>query len=210
MKHRTPWTAAVRSIFLAAGLLLAAWLTACSSAGTRVVLLPQANGQPSSVIVHAAGGELALTRPYQRAVTRLDSRDAPQLDDVDAARVQAAYPLLFQLEPPPPVRYTVYFVAGGTVLTLESVQVMHAALADAQGRSGGDIVITGHTDTKGSGTVNDELSAQRAREVRQLFIDRQFPAARIESAGRGERELAVPTADEVDEPRNRRVVIEVR
>jgi outer membrane protein OmpA-like peptidoglycan-associated protein len=34
--------------------------------------------------------------------------------------------------------------------------------------------------------------------------------ARIEAAGRGERELAVPTADEVDEPRNRRVTVEVR
>jgi OOP family OmpA-OmpF porin len=41
-------------------------------------------------------------------------------------------------------------------------------------------------------------------------VERQFPAKRIEAVGRGERELAVPTADEVDEPRNRRVTIEVR
>jgi outer membrane protein OmpA-like peptidoglycan-associated protein len=43
-----------------------------------------------------------------------------------------------------------------------------------------------------------------------MFIDRQFPAQRIEAVGRGKRELAVPTADEVNEPLNRRVTIEVR
>jgi len=33
---------------------------------------------------------------------------------------------------------------------------------------------------------------------------------RIQARGRGERELLVPTADEVREPRNRRVEINVR
>jgi outer membrane protein OmpA-like peptidoglycan-associated protein len=34
--------------------------------------------------------------------------------------------------------------------------------------------------------------------------------SRIEAVGRGKRELLVPTADEVDEPKNRRVEILVR
>jgi len=84
------------------------------------------------------------------------------------------------------------------------------ALAEAQARSGSDIVVTGHTDTKGSIEQNDELSRRRAQEVVQLLVERQFPSRRIEAVGRGERELAVPTADDVDEPRNRRVTIEVR
>jgi outer membrane protein OmpA-like peptidoglycan-associated protein len=87
---------------------------------------------------------------------------------------------------------------------------MNEALMAAQTRSGSDIVVTGHTDTKGALEQNDMLSQRRAQEVVQLFIDRQFPAKRIEAVGRGERELAVSTADEVDEPRNRRVTIEVR
>ena len=70
--------------------------------------------------------------------------------------------------------------------------------------------MTGHTDTVGAGPQNDDLSRRRAQQVRQMLIDRQFPAARIEAVGRGERELAVPTADDVEEPRNRRVAIEVR
>jgi outer membrane protein OmpA-like peptidoglycan-associated protein len=100
--------------------------------------------------------------------------------------------------------------AGGTVLTAESQNVLGEVLAAALARSGGDVVITGHTDTLGTGAGNDALSAERAQQVRQMLAERQFPAARIEAAGRGERDLAVPTADEVDEPRYRRVTIEVR
>lgn len=77
-------------------------------------------------------------------------------------------------------------------------------------RSGGEIVVTGHTDTVGATTRNDELSLSRALQVRQLFLARDFPPNRIEAVGRSEREPAVPTADEVAEPRNRRVTIQVR
>lgn len=77
-------------------------------------------------------------------------------------------------------------------------------------RTGADITVTGHTDTQGSVPQNDQLALRRAQEIKDLLVQRGFPAARIEAVGRGERELAVPTADEVDEPGNRRVVIVVR
>ncbi|WP_093130613.1 MULTISPECIES: OmpA family protein [unclassified Variovorax] len=190
--------------------LAAALLAACSTPGTRVVLLPQADGRPSAVVVRAKDGEEVLSQPYQRATAAVGARGAPVVDQADAAKVQAENKPLFDMRPPPPQRYTVYFELGGTTLTPASQQIMNEALAAAQSRSGSDIVVTGHTDTKGSGEQNDQLSRRRAQEVAQLFVERQFPAKRIEAVGRGERELAVPTADEVDEPRNRRVTIEVR
>ena len=192
---------------------LALLLVACSAPSTRVVLLPQEGGAPSAVVVRAkagAGAETTVSQPYQRATAASGANRAPRLDRVDPARVQAENRSLFEMAPPRPQRYTLYFDAGGTVLTAESQQVLEQVLAAALARSGGDMVITGHTDTVGSGASNDALSAQRAQEVRQMLVGRAFPAERIEAAGRGERELAVPTADEVDEPRNRRVTIEVR
>ena len=197
---------------LLSAILLSTLLTACST-GTRVVLLPQEDGTPSSVVVRAregAGAEAVLSVPFQRATAALGATSAPKVDQADPAKVRADNAALYDMAPPRGKRYTVYFDAGGTVLTAESQQVMGDVLADALARSGGDIVITGHTDTVGAGASNDVLSAQRAQQVRQILIDRQFPAERIEAAGRGERDLAVPTADEVEEPRNRRVAIEVR
>jgi len=195
---------------LLAAALTAALLAACSTPGTRVVLLPQADGKPSAVVVRAKDGEEVLSQPYQRATAPVGARGAPVVDQADPAKVQAENKPLFDMRPPPPQRYTVYFELGGTTLTPASQQIMNEALATALARSGSDIVVTGHTDTKGNGEQNDQLSRRRAQEVAQLFVERQFPARRIEAVGRGERELAVPTADEVDEPRNRRVTIEVR
>lgn len=197
---------------LLSAILLSTLLAACST-GTRVVLLPQEDGTPSAVVVRAregAGGEAVLSVPFQRATAARGSTGAPRVDQADPAKVRADNAALYDMAPPRGKRYTVYFDAGGTVLTAESQKIMEDVLVDALARSGGDIVITGHTDTVGAGASNDVLSAQRAQQVRQILIDRQFPAERIEAAGRGERDLAVPTADEVEEPRNRRVAIEVR
>ena len=196
------------SLFVA--VLATALLAACSTPGTRVVLLPQADDKPSAVIVRAKDGEEVLSRPYQRATAAVGASGAPVVDQADPAKVQADHKILFDMRPPAPQRYTVYFEVGGTTLTPASQQVMNEALIAAQTRSGSDIVVTGHTDTKGALEQNDMLSQRRAQEVVQLFVERQFPAKRIEAVGRGERELAVPTPDEVDEPRNRRVTIEVR
>ena len=190
--------------------LITALLAACSTPGTRVVLLPQADGKPSAVVVRAKDGEEVLSKPYQRATAAVGASGAPVVDQADAAKVQAENKPLFDMRPPLPQRYTVFFEVGGTTLTPASQQIMTEALAAALARSGGDIVVTGHTDTKGSGESNDQLSRRRAQEVVQLFVERSFPANRVEAVGRGERDLAVPTADEVDEPRNRRVTIEVR
>ncbi len=202
MKSRRPLLLAVA--------LITVLLAACSTLGTRVVLLPQADGTPSAVVVRAKDGEEILSKPYQRATAAVGARSAPVVDQVDVAKVQAENKPLFDMRPPLPQRYTVFFEVGGTTLTPASQQIMTEALTAALARNGGDIVVTGHTDTKGSGEQNDLLSRRRAQEVVQLFVERQFPVNRIEAVGRGERDLAVPTADEVDEPLNRRVTIEVR
>ena len=73
-----------------------------------------------------------------------------------------------------------------------------------------DIVVTGHTDTVGSADSNDRLSMQRAERVKAFLMGIGIPPDRIQTAGRGERELLVPSADNIDEPRNRRVEINVR
>jgi outer membrane protein OmpA-like peptidoglycan-associated protein len=199
-----------RSLALSTIALSAALLAACAAPSvTRVVLLPQADGTPSAVVVRSNNDtEETLAKPYQRATAR--ARGGPVVDQADPARLQAENSALFELLPPPVLNYTVYFDAGGSVLTASSQIAMNEVLKAALARSGGEIVVTGHTDTVGAPARNDELSRRRAEQVRQLFLAQDFPAHRIEVVGRGERDLAIPTADEVDEPRNRRVTIEVR
>jgi outer membrane protein OmpA-like peptidoglycan-associated protein len=68
--------------------------------------------------------------------------------------------------------------------------------------------IEGHTDTTGSAEFNMILSERRAQAVRDYLVERfGISRTRLETIGLGQTALAVPTADNVNEPRNRRVHI---
>ena len=73
-----------------------------------------------------------------------------------------------------------------------------------------DIMVIGHTDTVGGLAYNDKLSLARAEKLRDMLVGLGIPAERVAAAGRGKREPLVPTEDNVSEPRNRRVEINVR
>ncbi len=66
------------------------------------------------------------------------------------------------------------------------------------------LFIAGHTDTVGTSTYNLQLSRARAQSIATWFRRRGLKVG-IAFEGFGESALLVKTADEVDEPRNRRV-----
>ena len=72
------------------------------------------------------------------------------------------------------------------------------------------IHVVGHTDTTGSDEYNMRLSASRANSVATYLSSQGVPSTRIRQEGRGEREPLVRTADNVNEPRNRRVDIVIK
>ena len=78
------------------------------------------------------------------------------------------------------------------------------------------IRIVGHTDTTGSEKHNSGLGQERAESVRAELAEalkrHAVPADQLEplaTASSGETDLAIPTGDNVAEPRNRRVHVEV-
>ena len=87
------------------------------------------------------------------------------------------------------------------------LEASYAKIADALAKHG-DLKITlfvaGHTDTVGPAGYNLGLSRQRAQAIARWFRQRGL-AAPVAYEGFGESALLVKTADEVDEPRNRRV-----
>ncbi len=71
-------------------------------------------------------------------------------------------------------------------------------------------MVIGHTDTVGTMSYNDQLSLARAERMREMLIELGIAPERIQARGRGKRELLIATPDDVREPRNRRVEINVR
>lgn len=169
-----------------------------------------------------AGGSGAMTvtsRDVARpSSTRIDAANPVAMHDgdkagpadIDAATLRGRFTKALEAQPLPPKRFVLYFVEGGDTLTAESQAQVNAVLDEIKARPAPDLIVVGHTDRVGSVAANDQLAAKRAGAVRELLIKRGIEADDIQASGRGEREPLVPTADEVAEPRNRRVEIVVR
>ena len=175
----------------------------------RVILLPDADGKVGAVSV-SAGGETELVDTAYGSVAVGEEGELADAAS-SAEEVSGRFGTLLNNQPVKASDYTVRFVTGSaTELTPDSAAVIDAMIADLTDRAAPEIRVTGHTDTVGSLTVNDRLSRERAQTVVSILQAEGIATDLLEAAGRGERELAVQTADNVDEPQNRRVEISVR
>ena len=77
-------------------------------------------------------------------------------------------------------------------------------------RRSNDVSIIGHTDRVGSRDQNYRLGLDRAAEVRSLLVRRGVDPSFIQVDSHGQDNPLVPTGDQVQEPRNRRVEVTVR
>ena len=188
-----------------------ALLTVSCAAPVReetVVVLPGPDGKSGTVVVERAGSRQVLDSPYAGSQVRSDG--SLHGSNLSQQQVSASFGSTLAALPARPTVFLVYFLTGRDELTPESTGDLDKILADMKARPVPDIVVTGHTDTVGSPDSNDKLSMQRAERVKGFLTGIGIPPDRIQVAGRGERELLVVTADNVDEPRNRRVEINVR
>lgn len=79
-----------------------------------------------------------------------------------------------------------------------------------RGDQSAQLTIVGHTDSTGSDAINNPLSLERARSVRDYLAARGVAASRIETAGRGEREPIADNSTDAGRARNRRVEMYLR
>ena len=171
-------------------------------------MLPGPDGKSGMVVVQREGTRQVLDAPYAASHVRTDG--TLQGSPSSQQQVADSFGTTLAALPARPTVFLLYFLTGKDELTPESNSDLEKVLADMRARPVPDIVVTGHTDTVGSADSNDKLSMQRAERVKGFLTGIGIPQDRIQTAGRGERELLVVTQDNVDEPRNRRVEINVR
>ena len=192
---------------LAALLALAIFLSAPATVDT-VVVLPSPDGHTGTVVVQRGGERQVLDQPY--AASRTAPGEPAEVSRLSAVEVSQSFGPVLEALPARPTGFLLYFITGSDELTEESRLEVQKVLAELKGRKVPDVLVIGHTDTVGDSEWNDRLSAQRAERMKAILVEAGIPAGRIQTAGRGKRELLVRTADNVEEPRNRRVEINVR
>lgn len=173
-----------------------------------IVLLPGPDGRVGKVIVQRGSSQNLLEDAY--AVVRIEGRGQVKNGHLDRDKVRSEFGTVLAALPPRPVSYVLYFVTGLDELTDDSKTDLRRLLDELRSRPQSDIVVIGHTDRVGNDVSNDALSLQRAERVRAELLGLGIAAQRIRLAGRGEREPLIKTDDGVEEPRNRRVEVNVR
>jgi outer membrane protein OmpA-like peptidoglycan-associated protein len=166
-----------------------------------------ADGHVGAIVVHRAGKTQVVNTAY--GAQRIDEEGFRRAS-VTPEQVKADFAETLAALPGHPARFTLYFLEGRDELTPESQRELDRVFAELRNRPLPDIAVIGHTDTVGGMKYNDKLSLARAGRMRDILVELGLPAERITVAGRGKRELLVTTGENIGEPRNRRVEIDVR
>ncbi len=193
-----------------AGLAATTALLVGGCATPSLVLLPDEDGGQGSVAVLEAGGS-----PSQAVIAAGNSRTklgagTPVARPLGRDGLKKQEAELLTGLPPPARSFILYFELGTVTLTPQSLAELTALKAEIAARSGPDVEVIGHTDTVGGEEDNDRLSMQRAGEVLNWLASQGLDRSIMSAVGRGERELKVPTMDNISNAANRRVEINVR
>jgi len=172
------------------------------------VLMPGHDGKTGALSVESGGKQAVLDQPY--AAARVKEPGQVEAGAVTEQEAQQAFASALAAQPGRPTSFVLYFLENRDELTVDSKQTLTQVLDEIARRPAPEIVVIGHTDRVGPVPYNDTLSLRRAERVRDELVKVGIATERIRVEGRGEREPLVPTADEVAEPRNRRVEISVR
>lgn len=184
--------------------------TACASKGTTVVLIDDPDGNVGKTVVTTNNGEQILTRKNQstRVMTADEAPGHPEL--MSEHEIGKRFGAALQAQPDKPAHFLLYFVSGTTELDENSRLLLQQIKERISSYPLVDIRIIGHTDTVGSAESNAELALDRAkgvaRELIAVGVDENL--LRVDSHGEGN--PVIPTEDDVEEPRNRRVEVVIR
>lgn len=110
---------------------------------------------------------------------------------------------------PAPRQFVVYFDWDRSDLTAEARSVVTQAANYAKSGAPTRVLVVGYTDTSGSAAYNLGLSNRRSRTVADALVAQGVNGGVIALDGKGETNLAKPTADGVREPLNRRATVDI-
>ena len=175
-----------------------------------MVLLPDpGDGAVGRAVVSNSAGSAELAAARESTTVAANQAPAP-VAVISQAEADRLFGDVLAALPPAPQQFILYFRFESDELTPESQALVPGVLEALKNRPFPDVAVVGHTDTTGSAASNIALGLRRANAIRELLIQSGVSADLIEVSSHGEADPLVKTADEVSEPRNRRVEITVR
>ncbi len=191
-------------------LVLFPLLAACSAREDFIVLSPAADGSVGALAFSNDAGSTVLAEPgmalYPPSLDTQPTAPSP----IDAIQSEAVFAEALRVHPLMPESFLLYFQHNSDQLTEESAARITDVKNAIKIRNSVDVLVIGHTDRTGEEEYNRRLSLERARRVADILASAGVNAADIVLDYHGEGNPLVATADNIAEPRNRRVEVQVR
>lgn len=185
-------------------------LASCCGTKSLVVLVPDPDGNVGQVTVSNDGGQQVLKEANQ-SVKVMDRNTPPgEVKKLSADEIRSQFTDALAAQPIPPETFILYFLQDSNELTSESNALLPQIFQAIQRRNATDIVISGHTDKVGSKEYNYKLSLDRAKVLYGILVKNGAVPADITVTSHGEGNPLIQTADEVAEPKNRRVEVVIK
>ncbi|WP_234735819.1 OmpA family protein [Tellurirhabdus bombi] len=103
----------------------------------------------------------------------------------------------------------VYFDQSSYLLRSDSYTQLDQLVSQLKSRPTLRIEIAGHTDNVGDNRLNQALSQNRARVIRNYLVNRGVDEKRVQYRGYGSSQPVAPSDTEENKKKNRRVVVQV-
>lgn len=179
-------------------------------ARSMVVLIPDPDGNVGQLLVANDGGQQVLNEKNQ-SVQITDKKTAPgKITTLSNEEIRSTFSDALAAQPLPPAKFILYFLQDSDELTDESKSILPQIIQVIHKRGSTDIVISGHTDTVEAKEYNYKLALDRAKVLYGIMVANGAVPANINVTSHGEGNPLIKTADEVAEPRNRRVEVVIK
>ncbi|QKF65412.1 OmpA family protein [Campylobacter corcagiensis] len=170
---------------------------------TQIVLL-DSNKTSSITLKTAYKSELLSTPNEYLSINNINQNEKRVLNN---SEVEDKFGSIIKVSVDKPISYKLYFTNSDS-LDEKSLKIIPKIKQTIKDRYPCEVSIIGHTDTIGSNDINKKVSLKRAKKVAGIFKDENI--SRVDIYSFGESNLLVKTADNVFEPKNRRVEIQIR
>lgn len=185
-------------------------MTGCGSKDNFIILSPSADGQVGALEIETETGSAVLDEAG-KAIFIDDRKSVPsEPTAVSGAETQALFQDALRVQPLMPQSFILYFKYNSEQLSEGSQKLIPYILEAMQKRDSHDISIIGHTDRQGEDGYNRILAMERTQVVYDILRAHNVKAEEMTILYHGEGNLLIPTADDVAEPKNRRIEVMVR
>ncbi|NLV40027.1 MAG: OmpA family protein [Candidatus Hydrogenedentes bacterium] len=177
---------------------------------TNFYLVPDPEGHTGEVVISNETGDVTLNKPDETVSTESAATPFSASRQADPAEIQTKFGAALAVMPAPPKAFNIQFETASSKVDAESQGVIGEVAEESRKRDSRDISLNGHTDRQGDDAANMKLSLERAEAVKAALVQEGINPEHLTIEYYGESKPVVPTADNVSEPKNRRVEVVVR